>query len=590
MQNEISTFKEGSTMAMIENIVKGTNIRKLFPNIVVGLAMFLVIFLTSYNDEWETTTAYSIALVLSFLAVTILLVRNLFLKERSIVFYSIDIVLIVLFTYSICFLFINFPADYAYYNIKWTLLYATAYFIGRSLINCNHRKLLFKTIFLIAISQSIWSIYQAGEAYFYMGFSFKRLPILLKGGFSNSSMLAFLMAMGSIIGISFWRKEKSILFKVFLILNVVLMILVLFTTTSRAAMLMLALGIAVLFGVKKRYILISAIILFTALLSIKKDSARGRTLIWKVSMQMVSDNPIFGIGLNRFGAEYNNYQSYYFLKQKASEKEILVASNNFYDFNLPIKIWVELGLIGLFLYVLLLFMVKKKVKEHPLIEALLSAFFLFSLFSYPLAQLEISFLVFVLLGTVASLGKETKRTTKDSRFIIKGVLCLLFLYGTYMEVRTIGAIKKWKQYNEYRYTSPAMAVKLFEKIHSELSILPEFLYSHATLLSVNNNTEKAIRLLEECSHRIPTSNLYSYLGINYGKIKKDSLAEYNYSFACNMVPNLFVPKYYLFLFYRDREKKNLAMEMAKIIIDQPIKIKTKKVVYIKEKASIFIKN
>lgn len=577
-------------MVVLKKAIFGNNILRQLPNIVVGTAMFLIVYLTSYSDEWETTSAYSIALIISFIGVVIILVINSFLKKKSIDLSRIDIVLIILFFYGICLLFLNFSIEYAYYNIKWPLLYAAAYYMGRGLTNNYQRTLLFQTIFFIAVSQSIWAVCQAGDAYFYKGFSFNRLSTLLKGCFSNSSMLACFMAIGSILGVFLLHKGKSIISKAFIIFCIILMVSVLLTTTSRAAILMLVLGIVILFRVKKRYIVIGAFIMFFALISVKKDSVAGRVLIWKVSMEMISENPIFGIGINRFGAEYNNYQGRYFLNNEVTEKEKMVASDNFYAFNLPLKIWVELGIIGLILYVFLILKTIKIVKKHTLLEALLSAFFIFSLFSYPLAQLETSFLFFVLIGTAASLGYKMKITTKNNYFNIKVVISILLFFGIYKEARTISFIKKWKQYNGYRYSSPAMAMKLFEKINPELKGFPEFLYAHSTLLATNNSNQKAIGLLEECSHKIPTSNLYSYLGITYGEIKKDSLAEYNHCFACNIVPNKFVPKYYLFLFYRNTGQTDLAKGMAKTILEQPIKIKSKKVNDIIEEVSIFIQN
>ncbi len=78
----------------------------------------------------------------------------------------------------------------------------------------------------------------------------------------------------------------------------------------------------------------------------KKDSADGRILIWKVTLQMIADNPIFGNGLNTFQSKYMHYQENYFKINKKSTFKYL-ADNNNYAFNEPLRLLSEQGLVGL---------------------------------------------------------------------------------------------------------------------------------------------------------------------------------------------------------------------------------------------------
>ena len=77
----------------------------------------------------------------------------------------------------------------------------------------------------------------------------------------------------------------------------------------------------------------------------KKDSADGRLLIWKVTTEMIAKKPLIGHGTNGFEANYMNYQADYF-SENNNPKEALLAGNNKYAFNIFLKILSEYGLIG----------------------------------------------------------------------------------------------------------------------------------------------------------------------------------------------------------------------------------------------------
>jgi O-antigen ligase len=85
----------------------------------------------------------------------------------------------------------------------------------------------------------------------------------------------------------------------------------------------------------------------------KRASADGRLLIWQVSAQMVKDKPIWGFGIDGFKTNYMNYQADYFFDNTESSFASL-AGNNQFVFNEFIKIWIEQGLLGLILFLLII--------------------------------------------------------------------------------------------------------------------------------------------------------------------------------------------------------------------------------------------
>ena len=64
--------------------------------------------------------------------------------------------------------------------------------------------------------------------------------------------------------------------------------------------------------------------LFSFLYYYKIDSTRGRLFIWKVSFNMIINNPIGGIGIDGFKRTYMLFQEHYFAKHPNSIYAFLV--------------------------------------------------------------------------------------------------------------------------------------------------------------------------------------------------------------------------------------------------------------------------
>lgn len=73
------------------------------------------------------------------------------------------------------------------------------------------------------------------------------------------------------------------------------------------------------------FILMIAIGVFIVLLFFyKTDSTNGRWLILKVSLNMIKENWITGVGLGRFKTVYNTYQAAYFNSHGLDGNEALL--------------------------------------------------------------------------------------------------------------------------------------------------------------------------------------------------------------------------------------------------------------------------
>jgi len=152
------------------------------------------------------------------------------------------------------------------------------------------------------------------------------------------------------------------------VLVLVLIVMVLPASRSRAAWLAVIIPAIVLMlfkypflgwlgkhldtSLKKAGIFLFAIVLtggvFSGLYFYKKGSADGRTLIWRVSLNMIGDHPVTGVGFDRFKAHYMDYQARYF-ERDPERGEAMVAGDSNYAFNELIQQTAENGAIGLVL-------------------------------------------------------------------------------------------------------------------------------------------------------------------------------------------------------------------------------------------------
>ncbi|MDR2147017.1 MAG: O-antigen ligase family protein, partial [Tannerella sp.] len=121
---------------------------------------------------------------------------------------------------------------------------------------------------------------------------------------------------------------------------------------------------------------------------LKKDSADGRLLTWKISLQTVVKHPL-GVGLGNFSGAYGDTQAEYFAAGKGSEQEKYVAGNLEYGFNEYLQILVESGIVSFLLFMAIVFLsVKSLLRFHSGMAGSLVALLIFAGFSYPFSLWE----------------------------------------------------------------------------------------------------------------------------------------------------------------------------------------------------------
>ena len=133
---------------------------------------------------------------------------------------------------------------------------------------------------------------------------------------------------------------------------------------------------------------------------LKKDSANGRLLLWKMTGQALLEHPYTGTGLGGFRVAYAKAQADYFASGKASKTEMMVAECPDYGFNEFLQIGLEQGIAGLTLFVLLLGYSLFQGMKNRQIGATggILALIIFCMASYPLQLPEFWVVLVVLMG------------------------------------------------------------------------------------------------------------------------------------------------------------------------------------------------
>ena len=80
----------------------------------------------------------------------------------------------------------------------------------------------------------------------------------------------------------------------------------------------------------------------------KKDSADGRLLMWKVSVQAMMERPWYGVGWEYVAGTYGDAQERYFASGEATEQEERVAGAPEYVFNEYLQVGLAWGIPILF--------------------------------------------------------------------------------------------------------------------------------------------------------------------------------------------------------------------------------------------------
>ncbi|MDR1121494.1 MAG: O-antigen ligase family protein [Dysgonamonadaceae bacterium] len=332
---------------------------------------------------------------------------------------------------------------------------------------------------------------------------------------------------------------------------------------------------------------------FTGMYYLKKDSADGRALIWKTSLQTIAKHP-FGVGLGNFSGAYGEMQAAYFASGQASETEQLVAGSSEYGFNEYLQIAVESGIVALLLFagiIVLSVRIKVKAKDWGTLGSLV-ALLIFACFSYPFSILPFLIVLAFLLSTGQWHTDDINPSNRRHlRTIILAVCCLLITVGgLWKQYPMYQAYKQWKNLQIY-YQADLFedTVEVYGSLYPYLNDQVQFLFEYAQCLSKTGlNDQQRIKDPARCDSLLIKSNavlqramqiscdpmLYNIMGKNYQSMKRYEEAETVLLKSTQLVPNRLYPWYLLTKLYDEMGLEDKVRETADIVCSKEPKVQS----------------
>jgi O-antigen ligase len=380
---------------------------------------------------------------------------------------------------------------------------------------------------------------------------------------------------------------------------VVAVALVLPVTASRAALIGILTAMAfiiyktyyhnlqsILSGIKRVYIwAFFAFVCTMAMLSIyylKKDSADGRLLIWRVTSRLVADNPMFGCGYDNFKSYYMTYQSTYFSDFPRSKLSIF-ADNVVYAFNEPLEILATLGLLGTLIGCMVIYsaFTRSGTAKSDLVLVARSALICvggFALFSYPSHVLPIKMLVVLSLAIISASTAQPISVrlnwwkSTSMRTLVAFILFAICLLNWTLVRQLHNAYKQYSAANSLLSSrSFSRAVAVFASVKPLLSSDGTFMALYGKSLLLSGRSKEAIDVLENASKFLGSSQIELDLADSHLRNKNFASSKMHCIRAINMTPNRIFPRYKLAEIYQTFGHFDDAKEIAA----QTLKMKSK---------------
>lgn len=469
----------------------------------------------------------------------------------------------------------------------WTILFATfsliAWAVIRQVIDKRKWKVESRYFFasfagaiiICAFSQAIYGILQRSEVCMaYNGFK-------ITGSFDNPAGLASALAFSVPFGLYLLGGYGKAI-RVATGLALMLIIAVVILSESRAGMLtmVVAVGAFTLYKIpyKKVVAIVGALFLLfflvVPLYQYKKDSADGRVLIWKCTLDMIQEKPLLGYGPGGFKANYMNYQARYF-RENPDSKYSMLADDVKRPFNEYLWIITDYGIVGGALLLITgvgVIRLWRKFRDAISRTALLCllSIAVFSFFSYPFTYPHTLILLLFSAGVLFIRVYPFSRVAWRNAFAVAtlGMVTLSFF-----AVKRMIAELEWCKIAHLSLCGQTEKVlPVYGELEKELGNVPLFLYNYASELNVAGCYKESIRVATQCEEIFADYYTQLLLANNFKNIGEYEKACKHWMLASEMCPNRFVPLYELFEVYNSAQDTMRAQRIGTMILEKPIKI------------------
>lgn len=310
---------------------------------------------------------------------------------------------------------------------------------------------------------------------------------------------------------------------------------------------------------------------------LKRPSAEGRRLMWKIDTRIMLRHPLCGVGIGNFAGAFGEEQARYFASEERPETEMQVAGCPEAGFNEFLQTGAETGLGG---FVLLLLMTGTAIASQlrrgsPFGYGLLAAA-LFACFSYPWSVLPLRLLFVLFLAGTCSKQVARIRGTGHLFMILLLAVYLVCWPGLYK--RYTDRVDARRQWSEVRiWTSSGRHDYLAEDgagVHALLQGDFRFLYDYGYALHKTGDYRLSNEILREGMQISSDPMFWNISGKNYEALGDYAAAEEAYRHAHHMIPDRIYPPYLLAKLYFETGQTKKAHATARRVVSHKPKIES----------------
>lgn len=289
------------------------------------------------------------------------------------------------------------------------------------------------------------------------------------------------------------------------------------------------------------------------LYAIKKDSADGRLVMWKVARQAAAEAPLTGVGWDNVAGVYGEAQEQYFESGRGSEEEMMVADAPEYVFNEYLQVAIAFGplvAIGMVILMAVAFIVAFRNGNEGIAGSIAATALVMSA-SYPL-QFPL-FTITISLILIAAWKSTYSTTVRISGITLTVLACVLLLTHT-----------------------PKTDVRTEFECGLSLHRSRDYRKSNSIMLPLCDRSSDPMIL--------------NIIGKNYQSLGMPDSAEFYFRKSTFRCPNRMYPHYLLMLLYSDSLSfdRDRCLHEANTILTMPVKIPSPAVDEMREKASLMI--
>ena len=531
----------------------------------IGLSLILIIFL------WKNVEKKNISFISSKLIniTTLLLLATLLLS------------LITSFNPTSSF----FGSYFRQQGVINYLYYILLFFIALNFFKKKENRSLFlKITTAVGIIVSLYAIVQK------IGIDiFPEIQTAIFAGRSfatigNPTMLGAYLIFPYWTNIALFTGEKKKKNKIFHIIAFLIIVLAIIFTANRATMLaILITSFASLLYKFKKYkktvisIVVLGIILFVSFVGLyAKDlrSIKSRVSVWKSSIEIIEENPIFGTGAESFSLQFEKHVRPDFFENEDYFKLVDRPHSE------PLEMWIHFGILGIIIYLILLFSVLKKALSKSTIQEKIIAtgiltLFITNLFSFSLV-IHYFFLAISLGFIFSSTAKPLKFKNNIASKILSIIFFIILILSIVLNALTFASNHKLKTaYNdlntsnfEKSLNNTALTIKLSPFYHELYAKAFDISFSIAKYTNSNETLQQAIKYNqkenklsgENMKSLLNTAKIFTYAG-DY------SSAEETYTtISKNFSPHPIIYEYWA-NFYFDQKNYEMAAKVYDVLFE-----------------------